>query len=281
MHGTLYLCATPIGNLEDITLRVLRILKEVDLIAAEDTRRTQKLLNHYEIETPSTSYHEHNKQSKGQWLLEQLKAGKNIALVTDAGTPGISDPGADLVLLCYKENIPVTSLPGAVAGITGLILSGLSTKRFAFEGFLPSDNKKKKEILKFLSDETRTILLYEAPHRLRQTLKELSSVIDVKRKMTLARELTKKHEEIFRTTLGQAIDYYQEQEPRGEYVILIEGKSLERLQEEEQQTWNTWSILEHMQFYLDQGISVKEAMKRVAKDRGVPKREVYATWHQI
>ena len=281
MHGTLYLCATPIGNLEDITLRVLRILKEVDLIAAEDTRRTQKLLNHYEIETPSTSYHEHNKQSKGQWLLEQLKAGKNIALVTDAGTPGISDPGADLVLLCYKENIPVTSLPGAVAGITGLILSGLSTKRFAFEGFLPSDNKKKKEILKFLSDETRTILLYEAPHRLRQTLKELSSVIDVKRKMTLARELTKKHEEIFRTTLGQAIDYYQEQEPRGEYVILIEGKSLERLQKEEQQTWNTWSILEHMQFYLDQGISVKEAMKRVAKDRGVPKREVYATWHQI
>ncbi|NLP46345.1 MAG: 16S rRNA (cytidine(1402)-2'-O)-methyltransferase [Epulopiscium sp.] len=281
MHGTLYLCATPIGNLEDITLRVLRILKEVDLIAAEDTRRTQKLLNHYEIETPSTSYHEHNKQSKGQWLLEQLKAGKNIALVTDAGTPGISDPGADLVLLCYKENIPVTSLPGAVAGITGLILSGLSTKRFAFEGFLPSDNKKKKEILKFLSDETRTILLYEAPHRLRQTLKELSSVIDVKRKMTLARELTKKHEEIFRTTLGQAIDYYQEQEPRGEYVILIEGKSLKRLQKEEQQTWNTWSILEHMQFYLDQGISVKEAMKRVAKDRGVPKREVYATWHQI
>lgn len=281
MPGTLYLCATPIGNLEDITLRVLRVLKEVDLIAAEDTRHTQKLLNYYDIQTPSTSYYEHNKESKGKWLVEQLLEGKNIALVTDAGTPGISDPGEDLVRLCYQEKISVTALPGAVAGITGLILSAISTSRFAFEGFLPMDPKKRKSILSLLEKETRTLVLYEAPHRLLQTLQELMAALGETRKIAIVRELTKKHEEVFITTLSEAVDHYQARDPRGEYVLIIEGKPVAELQEEEQQKWETWSIHEHMNFYLDQGFSVKDGMKKVAKDRGISKREVYALWHNL
>lgn len=281
MSGTLYLCATPIGNLEDMTLRGLRILKTVDLIAAEDTRHTQKLLNFYEIQTPTTSYHEHNKLSKGPWLVKQLLEGKNIALVTDAGTPGISDPGEDLVRLCQEAGVTITSLPGAVAGITGLILSGLSTSRFAFEGFLPAEHKKRKEIYELLANETRTMIIYEAPHRLKQTLQELSKVLGEERVIGITRELTKKHEEVFQTTLSGALAYYQKIAPRGEYVLIIEGKSIAILQVEAQQQWETLSIAEHMQFYLDQGVSQKESMKKVAVDRGLSRREVYAAWHEL
>lgn len=281
MSGTLYLCATPIGNLEDMTLRGLRILKTVDLIAAEDTRHTQKLLNFYDIKTPTTSYHEHNKESKGPTLVAQLKEGKSIALVSDAGTPGISDPGEDLVKLCQEANITVTSLPGAVAGVTALILSGLSTTRFAFEGFLPADNKKRKDLYALLVDETRTMIIYEAPHRLKQTLQELGKVLGPDRTMSVARELTKKYEEVFQTTLAGALAHYQEQAPRGEYVLIIEGKSMTELQQEAQQQWEAFSISEHMQHYLDQGMSQKDSMKQVAIDRGIPKREVYGAWHEL
>ena len=274
MAGKLYLCATPIGNLEDMTYRVIRTLNEVDLIAAEDTRNSIKLLNHFEIKTPMTSYHEYNKIEKGRKLVEKLQEGINIALITDAGTPGISDPGEELVKMCYQEGIEVTSLPGAAACITALTLSGLSTRRFAFEAFLPSEKKEKQEVLKELEKETRTIILYEAPHRLVRTLQELRDTLG-NRRLTVCRELTKKHETAFVTTVEEAILYYEANEPKGECVLVIEGKKREELRQEEVAKWEEMSIEQHMDYYLNQGVDKKEAMKLVAKDRGISKRDVY------
>ena len=274
MTGTLYLCATPIGNLEDITFRVLRTLKEVDLIAAEDTRNSIKLLNHFEIKTPMTSYHEFNKIDKAYQLVEKLKEGKNIALITDAGTPGISDPGEDIVRICYEQGVPVTSLPGAAACITALTMSGRPTRRFAFEAFLPKDKKERAAVLEELKDETRTIILYEAPHHLIRTVTELMNALG-DRKLTLCRELTKKHEEKLQTTFSGVLALYKEQEPRGEYVMVICGRSREEMVKEQQQSWEAMSIEDHMAHYESQGIPHKEAMKLVAKDRGVSKRDIY------
>ncbi len=275
MSGTLYLCATPIGNLEDMTFRVIRTLKEVDLIAAEDTRNSIKLLNHFEIQTPMTSYHEYNKYEKGRKLVEKLQDGMNIALITDAGTPGISDPGEELVKMCYEAGISVTSLPGAAACITALTLSGLSTRRFAFEAFLPTDKKEKELVLQEIERETRTIIMYEAPHRLLKTLKMLSERLGKERRITVCRELTKRHETAFATTLEEACAYYNEQPPKGECVLVIEGRSREQIAQEEKAHWEEMSIEEHMEHYLSQGIDKKEAMKKVAKDRGVSKRDIY------
>lgn len=275
MTGTLYLCATPIGNLEDVTFRVIRTLKEVDMIAAEDTRNSIKLLNHFEIKTPMTSYHEYNKREKGHKLVEKLLEGQNIALITDAGTPGISDPGEELVKMCYEAGITVTSLPGAAACITALTLSGLSTRRFVFEAFLPADKKERQAVLRELKEETRTMILYEAPHRLVKTLRELAEVLGEERRLTVCRELTKKHETAFTTTFAEAISYYEENEPKGECVLVAEGKSRAQIIKEEQDKWEEMGIPEHMEYYLNQGIDKKEAMKRVAKDRGMGKRDVY------
>lgn len=274
MSGMLYLCATPIGNLEDITYRVLRILKEADLIAAEDTRNSIKLLNHFEIKTPMTSYHEYNKYEKGRYLVEQMQEGKNIALITDAGTPGISDPGEELVAMCYEAGIPVTSLPGPAACITALTISGLPTRRFAFEAFLPSDKKERAVILEELKRETRTIILYEAPHRLVKTLEELSENLG-DRKIALCRELTKKHETVFRGSLLEAVSWYKENPPKGECVMALEGCSREEMEQEARQQWEDMPLEAHMEHYMSQGIDKKEAMKLVAKDRGISKRDVY------
>lgn len=277
MAGTLYLCATPIGNLEDITFRVLRTLKEVDLIAAEDTRHSIKLLNHFEIKTPMTSYHEYNKVEKARYLVEQMKAGVNIALITDAGTPGISDPGEELVRQCYEVGIKVTSLPGPAACITALTMSGLSTRRFCFEAFLPSEKADKKErqwILEELKRETRTIIVYEAPHHLVKTLHDLYEALG-NRTITICRELTKKYETAFLTTFEEALEYYEKEEPKGECVIVIQGKSIEDLRREEKESWEDMSLEDHMDYYQSQGKDRKEAMKLVAKDRGISKREVY------
>ena len=272
--GTLYLCATPIGNLEDITYRVLRTLKEVDLIAAEDTRNSIRLLNHFEIKTPMTSYHEYNKIDKAYQLVAKMREGKNIALITDAGTPGISDPGEDIVRICYEEGIPVTSLPGAAACITALTMSGLPTRRFAFEAFLPKDKKEHQAVLEELKTETRTIIIYEAPHHLVRTLQELSDTLGGDRRLTICRELTKRHEEKLQMTLTDSLSYYEVNEPRGEYVLII-GRSREEMKKEEQAGWEALSLEEHMAHYESQGIDRKEAMKRVAKDRGVSKRDIY------
>lgn len=274
MAGTLYLCATPIGNLEDITFRVLRTLKEVDLIAAEDTRNSIKLLNHFDIQTPMTSYHEFNKIEKAYQLVAKLKEGKNIALITDAGTPGISDPGEDIVRICYEEGVEVTSLPGAAACITALTMSGRATRRFAFEAFLPKDKKERASVLEELKNETRTIIIYEAPHHLLKTIKELMDVLG-DRELTVCRELTKKHEEKIQTTFSSLLSYYEEKEPRGEYVLIICGKDRKEIEKEQQSTWESMTIEEHMEYYEQQGIDHKEAMKLVAKDRGVGKREIY------
>ena len=274
MAGILYLCATPIGNLEDITYRVLRTLKEVDLIAAEDTRNSIKLLNHFEISTPMTSYHEFNKIEKAYQLVAKLKEGKNIALITDAGTPGISDPGEDIVRICYEEGIEVTSLPGAAACITALTMSGRPTRRFAFEAFLPKDKKERASVLEELKNETRTIILYEAPHHLLKTVKELLEALG-DRELTVCRELTKKHEEKIQTTFSALLSYYEEKEPRGEYVLVICGKNREDIVKEQQASWEEMSIEAHMEHYESQGIDHKEAMKLVAKDRGVSKRDIY------
>ena len=274
MTGSLYLCATPIGNLEDITLRVLRTLKEVDLIAAEDTRNSIKLLNHFEIKTKMTSYHEYNKIEKAISLVEQMKQGMNVALITDAGTPGISDPGEELVRQCYEAGIPVTSLPGACACVTALTMSGLSTRRFAFEAFLPYDKKERAEILESLKNETRTIIIYEAPHHLKKTLKECREYLG-NRQMTVCKELTKKHEKKMRASLDEVIAFYEENEPRGEYVLVFEGKSWQELREEEIENWTKLTLEEHMEYYEEKGLDRKSAMKAVAKDRGLSKREVY------
>lgn len=275
MSGTLYLCATPIGNLEDITFRVIRILKEVDVIAAEDTRNSVKLLNHFQIHTPMTSYHEYNKFEKGRKLVERLLDGQNVALVTDAGTPGISDPGEELVKMCHEAGVPVTSLPGAAACITALTMSGLETRRFAFEAFLPADKKEREQILEELERETRTMVLYEAPHRLVKTLKLLAERLGETRQATVCRELTKRHESAFLTTLGEAAAYYEANEPKGECVLVIAGKSREEIESEKKSQWESMTIQAHMEMYLEQGMDKKEAMKKVAKDRGVAKREIY------
>ena len=274
MTGTLYLCATPIGNLEDMTFRVVRTLKEVDLIAAEDTRNSIKLLNHFDIHTPMTSYHEYNRIEKAHVLVEKLKEGQNIALITDAGTPGISDPGEDLVRICQEEGVPVTSLPGACACVTALTLSGLPTRRFCFEAFLPAEKKDRQQVLAELKEESRTMIIYEAPHRLVRTLTELQEVLG-DRRLTICRELTKKHETAFRTTIADLIAHYENEKPLGECVLVIEGKSRQELKEEAVASWEEISIEEHMEIYEKQGISRKDAMKQVAKDRGVSKREIY------
>lgn len=274
MAGTLYLCATPIGNLEDMTFRAVRTLKEADLIAAEDTRNSIKLLNHFEIRTPMTSYHEYNKIEKGRKLTDLLLEGKNIALITDAGTPGIADPGEELVKMCHEAGVTVTAVPGAAACVTALTISGLPTRRFAFEAFLPSDKKERRDVLEELKDETRTIVLYEAPHRLVKTLEELRETLG-DRQVSVCRELTKKHETVYQSTLGEACTYYQSHEPRGECVLVIQAKSREELRRQSQRKWEEMSLEEHMAYYTDQGVDRKEAMKKVAKDRGVSKREVY------
>lgn len=274
MTGTLYLCATPIGNLNDMTPRVINTLQEVDVIAAEDTRNSLKLLNHFQIRTPMTSYHEYNKVEKAERLIAQLREGKNVALITDAGTPAISDPGEVLVVKCQEVGIPVTSLPGCCALITALTLSGLPTRRFCFEGFLPSDKKEKKYILEELADETRTIILYEAPHHLKRTLEELYETLG-ERKITLCRELTKRFETVFPTTLKNALSYYEENEPKGEYVLVLSGKDPKQIRQDKQREWTEISLSEHMKIYEEQGIDHKEAMKKVAKDRGISKRDVY------
>ena len=274
MPGMLYLCATPIGNLGDMTPRVVETLREVDLIAAEDTRNSIKLLNHFDIKTSMTSYHEYNKVEKADYLVEQMRQGKNVALITDAGTPAISDPGEVLVAKCHEAGIAVTSLPGAAACITALTLSGLSTRRFCFEAFLPSDKKEKAEILEELREESRTIILYEAPHHLVRTLQELLSALG-NRRLTLCRELTKKFETVLPTTIEDALIMYETEEPRGEYVLVIDGKSLKQKREERHISWQSMSIEEHMAYYEREGMDEKSAMKQVAKDRGVPKRDIY------
>lgn len=272
--GKLFLCATPIGNLDDITLRVLNTLKEVDLIAAEDTRHSIKLLNHFEIKTPMTSYHEYNKVEKARYLVEQMKQGVRIALITDAGTPGISDPGEELVKQCYEAGIELTSLPGPAACITALTLSGLGTRRFCFEAFLPTDKKEKQWILEELKEESRTIVIYEAPHRLVKTLKELYEALG-DRRITICRELTKRFETAFRTTFFNALKTYEAEDPKGECVIVIEGKSIREKIEEKSMASREMSMEEHMELYVNQGLDRKEAMRMVAKDRGISKREVY------
>ncbi|MBD5541851.1 MAG: 16S rRNA (cytidine(1402)-2'-O)-methyltransferase [Lachnospiraceae bacterium] len=274
MSGTLYLCATPIGNLGDMTPRVRETLEQVDLIAAEDTRNSIKLLNHFQIKTPMTSYHEYNKVDKAKLLIGKLAQGEDIALITDAGTPAISDPGEVLVAMCHEAGIPVTSLPGAAACITALTLSGLSTRRFCFEGFLPSEKKEKNMVLEDLQKESRTIIIYEAPHHLKGTLQDLYDALG-ERRITLCRELTKKFEEVFPTTLAESIKYYEKDAPRGEYVLVIEGKSLYDRKKEQQKDWQSISVEEHMRVYEEQGVDRKDAMKQVARDRGISKREVY------
>ena len=275
MAGMLYLCATPIGNLEDMTFRAVRILEEADLIAAEDTRNSMKLLNHFDIHTPMTSYHEYNKYEKGRKLVEKMLEGSTVALITDAGTPGISDPGEELVRMCYEAGIPVTAVPGPAACITGLILSGLPTRRFAFEAFLPTDKKEREAVLDSLRQEQRTIVLYEAPHRLVKTLKLLARTLGEDRRVSICRELTKKHETVFRSTLGQAVSYYESTEPKGECVIIAEGLSREQIEQEAREKWEDMSIEDHVAHYMSMGDDRKEAMKKAARDRGVSKRDIY------
>ena len=274
MTGTLYLCATPIGNLGDMTMRCIETLNEVDLIAAEDTRNSIKLLNHFNIKTPMTAYHEFNKYDKAKVLVSELLNGKNIALITDAGTPGISDPGEVLVKECYDNDISVTSLPGCCALVNALIISGLPTRRFCFEAFLPSDKKERSFILEELINETRTIIIYEAPHHLKKTLKELYEVLG-NRQIALCKELTKKFENVFRTNLSDAISYYEENEPKGEYVLVLSGKNRKDIILETRTQYENMSLEEHMNIYLDMGVEKKEAMKKVALDRGISKRDVY------
>ena len=272
--GVLYLCATPIGNLEDMTYRAVRVLREADLIAAEDTRNSIRLLNHFDIHTPMTSYHEYNKIEKGRFLVKKLLEGNSVALITDAGTPGISDPGEELVGMCQDAGITVTSVPGACACVTALSMSGMPTRRFCFEAFLPMDKKERKAVLLELTEETRTIVLYEAPHRLRKTLQELLEALG-DRPMTVLKELTKRYESAMQTTLSGACGYYERQEPRGEYVLVIKGRSWAEMEEERQQEFLTMSVKEHVRLYEDQGMDRKAAMKQAAKDRGIGRREVY------
>ena len=277
MSGVLYLVATPIGNLEDMTYRAVRILQEADEIAAEDTRNSRKLLTHFDIHTPMTSYHEFNKYDKAEVLVGHLLEGKNIALITDAGTPGISDPGEVLVQRCYEAGIPVVPVPGACAAVNALIASGQQTGRFAFEAFLPAEKKERRARLEELRQERRTIVLYEAPHRLVRTLEELTEVLGA-RPVTVCKELTKKHEAFRKTDLPAALDYYRENEPRGEYVLVIAGRPEEEIEAERMEKYEGLSLVEHLKKYLEQGMPEKEAMKAVAAERGISKREVYSAW---
>lgn len=271
----LYICGTPIGNMEDITLRVIRILGEVDLIAAEDTRQSVKLLNHFDIKTPLTSYYEHNKDTKGPQLIKQLKEGKNIALVTDAGMPGISDPGEDLIRLCYENDVEVTVVPGATAAVTALVLSGLNSRSYIFEGFLPKNKKQKAEVLSRLKKEVRTTIFYEAPHHLKDTLDDIYSAVG-ERRAAVIRELTKRHETVNRGNLSEIIQYFENNEPKGEFVIVIEGRDADEVRSEEISAFDEMTIAEHFEKYIASGMDEKSAMKAVAKDRGIGKREVYA-----
>ena len=275
MAGILYLCPTPIGNLKDISERVLETLREADLIAAEDTRNSMKLMNAFDIHVPMTSYHEYNKTEKAYTLIDKLKEGTNIALISDAGTPGISDPGEVLVKMCHEEGIKVTSLPGPCACITALTLSGFSTRRFSFEGFLPSDKKERREVLEDLKKEYRTFIIYEAPHHLKGTLEELKEALGDERKIAVCRELTKKFEEVLRFDLEGAALFYEKNEPKGEFVLVLEGLDRNAEKEKIQKNWQEMSVEDHMKIYLDAGMDKKEAMKAVAKDRGVSKSEVY------
>lgn len=279
MFGTLYLCATPIGNLGDVSARCLEILGSVDMIAAEDTRRTLQLLNHFGISKPLTSYHEHNKQEKGEYIVRLLKEGKNIAQVSDAGTPAISDPGEELVRLCIENNITVTSVPGPVAGINALILSGLSAARYAFEGFLSVNKRHRAEHLESIKNDTHTLIFYEAPHKLRNTLADMEKYFGADRKIALARELTKIHEEVLRMTIGEAVEYYREVSPRGEYVLVVEGAKASAA-DNEQSWWQDMTVAEHVDKYITDGESSKDAIKKAAADRGLPKREVYNEYHR-
>ena len=272
--GTLYICPTPIGNLDDITIRVLNTLRDVDLIAAEDTRHTIKLLNHFDIKKPMTSYHEHNIKEKGSFLIKKLLEGENIALVSDAGMPGISDPGEDLIKLAINNNINVTALPGPTASILALVISGLPTSKFVFEGFLSSNKKDRRERLEKLKIEERTIILYESPHRLKALLEDMNIIL-VDRKIAVVRELTKRFEEAFRGTIGEAIAKFTEEEIRGEFVVVIEGMSQEKLQSLERAPWEEMSIKDHLLLYLNEGFSKKDAVKTVAAERKIPKKEVY------
>ena len=276
--GTLYLCATPIGNLGDISARCLEVLQSVDLIAAEDTRRTLQLLNHFGISKALTSYHEHNKMAKGEYIVSLLLEGKDVAQVSDAGTPAISDPGEDLVRLCIENDITVTSVPGPVAGITALILSGLPARRYAFEGFLSTNKRNRQEHLASVKNDTHTLIFYEAPHKLLTTLKDMREVFGGDRKIALARELTKLHEEIIRTDIDGAIAHYEEKSPRGEYVLVIEGAK--ETEETEECFWESLSVIEHVDKYIEDGMTQKDAIKQVAVDRGVPKREIYNEYHK-
>lgn len=273
--GKLYLCATPIGNLEDMPVRAIRVMKEADVIAAEDTRNSVKLINHFEIDTPMTSYHEFNKYDKARILVDRMLAGETVALVTDAGTPGISDPGEELVKQCVEAGIEVISVPGPAACINALIISGLPTRRFVFEAFLPADKKERTAVLEELKRETRTMIIYEAPHRLIKTLTELQDVLGGDRPVAVCKELTKKHEQVYRGTLQSAIEYYTANEPKGEYVMVIKGIDREQLISEAKEEWLKLTVEEHMEYYMKQGIEKKEAMKLVAKDRGVSKRDIY------
>lgn len=273
--GELFLCATPIGNLEDMPVRAVRIMKEADLIAAEDTRNSIKLINHFEIDTPMTSYHEYNKVDKAKVLVDKMLAGQTVALITDAGTPGISDPGEELVRQAVQAGINVTSVPGPAACINALIISGLPTRRFVFEAFLPSDKKERAAVLDELSHETRTMIIYEAPHRLCRTLAELAEILGGDRQIAVCKELTKRHETVYRSDIKGAVDYYNANEPRGEYVLVIAGLNREDIIRDKQDAWKEMPLEEHLKHYESQGIERREAIKLVAKDRGVPKREIY------
>lgn len=278
MNGKLYLCATPIGNLGDVSSRCLEVFNTVDLIAAEDTRRTIQLLNHFEISKPLTSYHEHNKREKGGYIISLLKKGKNAALVSDAGTPAISDPGEDLVKLCIENGIEVTSIPGPVAGINALILSGLSTRRFAFEGFLSVNKRHRKEHLESVKNDAHTLIFYEAPHKLKNTISDMRKAFGGDRKIALVRELTKLHEEVKRCTIDEAAAFYEENNPRGEYVIVVEGAAQENITEENE--WDGISVKEHVDKYIAEGMTSKDAIKKTASDRNIPKRDVYNEYHR-
>ena len=277
MSGTLYLCATPIGNLGDISARCLEVMENADMIACEDTRRTLQLLNHFGIKKQLTSYHEHNKREKGEYIVELLKEGKNVVLVSDAGTPAISDPGEDLVSLCVENDLKITPIPGCVAGINALIVSGLPTRRFAFEGFLSVNKRHRKEHLESVKNDTHTLIFYEAPHKLTYTLADMYEVFG-DRKIALCRELTKLHEEIIRTTLEKAQSLYDEKSPKGEYVIVIEGA---KEQEMSDCWWEELSPKAHVEKYISDGMDQKDAIKQTAKDRNVPKREVYNQYHNV
>lgn len=275
MTGKLYLCATPIGNLEDMSYRAVKTLKEADLIAAEDTRHSIKLLNHFEIKTPMTSYHEYNKVDKAKILVEKMLQGVNVALITDAGTPGISDPGEELVAQAAKAGIEISPVPGPAACICALIMSGLGTRRFCFEAFLPADKKERSIVLDELKNETRTIVIHEAPHHLLRTLKELLEILG-DRRISICKEITKKYEDVNRTSIAKAVEYYENNPPRGEYVLVIEGRDRKEIEDMKQRQWDDISVKEHFDMYIEKGMDRKEAMKAVAKDRGMGKREVYS-----